>query len=151
MLVNAAGCGAMLKEYGHMLAEDPTLSQGAGEFSGRVRDIHEFLAEIELRPLRNGFPEKVTYQDACHLAHGQRVRQPPRDLLRLVPGIEWTDLPRSDWCCGSAGIYNLTQPEAADRLLKKKVDAIESTGHPCWPSATRAARFSSRWASGGGG
>ncbi len=128
VIVNAAGCGAMLKEYGHVLADDPTLSQGTGEFSGRVRDIHEFLVEIALRPLRNDFPEKVTYQDACHLAHGQRVRRPPRDLLRLVPGMEWTDLPRSDWCCGSAGIYNLTQPEAADRLLEKKVDAIESTG-----------------------
>jgi glycolate oxidase iron-sulfur subunit len=128
VVVNSAGCGAMLKEYGHLLENDPQYGDRARAFSERVSDVSELLADAGLRPPTRPFAERVTYQDACHLAHGQGVRTPPRELLRAVPGLEWVDLPRSDWCCGSAGIYNLTQPELANQLLEKKVNHIESTG-----------------------
>lgn len=124
VVVNAAGCGSTMKDYCHLLPE----SQESEGFSRRVTDIHEFLAEAGFRLPSNEFPEKVAYQDACHLAHGQSIRRSPRELLRSVPGLELVDLPRSDWCCGSAGIYNLTQPEAANQFLEKKIDAIASTG-----------------------
>ncbi len=124
VVVNAAGCGSMMKDYCHSLSG----SQDSERFSHRVRDIHEFLARIDLRSPLNEFPEKVAYQDACHLAHGQSITRAPRDLLCSIPGLELVALPRSDWCCGSAGTYNLTQPEAANRLLEKKIDAIASTG-----------------------
>jgi glycolate oxidase iron-sulfur subunit len=128
VVVNSAGCGAMLKEYEHLLEDDPPYADRARAFSHRVSDVSELLAKAALRPPTRPFTERVTYQDACHLAHGQGVRTPPRELLRAVPGLDWVDLPRSDWCCGSAGIYNLTQPELANQLLEKKIDHIESTG-----------------------
>jgi glycolate oxidase iron-sulfur subunit len=119
---NAAGCGSTLMEYGHWLSGDPM----AAAFSRSVRDISELLIDAEL-PLRR-VDAMVTYHDPCHLAHGQRVRAEPRALLKKIPGLQWVDLPDSELCCGSAGIYNLLEPEMADRLLELKVGRIAETG-----------------------
>ncbi|MDR5695825.1 MAG: (Fe-S)-binding protein [Armatimonadota bacterium] len=128
VLTNAAGCGAAMKEYGHLLADDPAYVHKAMEFARKVRDVTEFLAEIGLNPPPGHVPLRVTYQDPCHLAHGQRVRAQPRALLRAIPGIELVEMEASDRCCGSAGIYNLTQPEMSRRLLEEKVANIQRTG-----------------------
>jgi glycolate oxidase iron-sulfur subunit len=122
VVVNAAGCGSAMKEYGHWLPDDPAMAA----FSRRVRDVTEILldAELPLGPL----PMAVTYHDACHLAHGQRVRSEPRALLARIPGLRLVPLPDSDLCCGSAGVYNLLEPAIADRLLAMKIDRIVETG-----------------------
>ena len=99
-----------------------------GEFSDRVKDISEFLAELGLRPPTGEVPWRATYHDACHLVHAQAVRQAPRELLEQVPGLELFPLPESDICCGAAGSYHLTEPEMADDLVARKVAHIESTG-----------------------
>jgi glycolate oxidase iron-sulfur subunit len=121
VVVNAAGCGSALKEYGHWLADD-----AARFFAERVRDVSELLVgcDLPLRPLR----ETVTYHDACHLAHGQRIRAEPRELLRRIPGLTLVDLPDSDLCCGSAGVYNLLEPEMAGELGRRKAQRIRETG-----------------------
>jgi glycolate oxidase iron-sulfur subunit len=122
IVVNAAGCGSALKEYDHWLPED-----AARLFAERVRDVSEVLAAGELPPLRP-LPVTVTYHDACHLAHGQRVRAEPRSLLRRVPELTLVDLPDSDLCCGSAGVYNLLEPEMAGELGRRKAARIRETG-----------------------
>jgi glycolate oxidase iron-sulfur subunit len=128
IVVNSAGCGSMMKEYGHLLKDDPDYAHAAVEFSEKVKDVSEVLASLpELAPFQET-PVRATYHDACHLAHGQRVRTQPRALLEKIPGLNLAPLEDSDWCCGSAGIYNFTQPELAERLLERKVDAIEATG-----------------------
>ncbi|HET7559964.1 MAG TPA: heterodisulfide reductase-related iron-sulfur binding cluster [Limnochordia bacterium] len=128
ILVNAAGCGSSLKEYGHLLADDPEWAERAKTFSGRVLDVSEFLARIELEPPKaNPGVDEITYHDACHLLHGQGVRHQPRTLLRKLPGVELVPLVEADICCGSAGIYNLVQPEMADDLLHRKVEHIAAT------------------------
>lgn len=121
IVANAAGCGSALKEYGHWLNDD----ERAARFSRRVRDISELLVDADL-PLRR-LDVVATYHDPCHLAHGQKVRSQPRALLRKIPGLRLVDLPDSDLCCGSAGIYNLTEPHMADRLLEGKLDRIVET------------------------
>jgi glycolate oxidase iron-sulfur subunit len=128
VITNAAGCGSTLKEYGRLLAEDPEYAEKARQFTAKVRDITEFLAAIELAPPPRRLPLRVTYQDACHLAHGQGIRSQPRKLLSLIPGLELTPLRDSDTCCGSAGIYNIVQPEMADALLRRKMGNIAATG-----------------------
>jgi glycolate oxidase iron-sulfur subunit len=122
VVANAAGCGSAMREYGHWLDGDPR----ARQFSLRVRDISELLADAEL-PLR---PMEVTatYHDPCHLAHGQRIRREPRALLNRIPGLTLVELVESDLCCGSAGIYNLLEREMAERLLELKVSRIAETG-----------------------
>jgi glycolate oxidase iron-sulfur subunit len=121
IVVNAAGCGSALKEYGHWLPDD-----AARLFAERVRDVSEVLAgaELPLRPLR----ETVTYHDACHLAHGQRVRTEPRELLRRIPGLTLVELADSELCCGSAGVYNLLEPGIAGQLGGQKAARIRETG-----------------------
>jgi glycolate oxidase iron-sulfur subunit len=121
VVANAAGCGSALKEYGHWIP-----SGDAELFSRKVRDVAEVLAESELplAPLR----EIVTYHDACHLAHGQRIRSEPRELLRRIPGLTLVELPDSDVCCGSAGVYNLLEPDIATELARRKVERIRETG-----------------------
>ncbi len=126
--INAAGCGSTLKEYGHLLAGDPRYAERAEEFSRRVRDITELLADLPLRAPSVALRSRVTYQDACHLAHAQRVREQPRAVLQTIPGIELVELAGSDVCCGSAGIYNLTQPAMSRELLERKMDAAEASG-----------------------
>jgi glycolate oxidase iron-sulfur subunit len=128
IVVNSAGCGSAMKEYGHLLHDDPAYADAAREFSAKVKDISEVLAALpELAPFEKT-PVRATYHDACHLAHGQKVRSQPRELLEAIPGLELVPLAESDWCCGSAGIYNFTQPELAAQLLERKVENIENTG-----------------------
>jgi len=122
IVTNAAGCGSALREYGHRLPE----SRAAAEMAERTRDVSELLAgsELPLVPV----DATVTYHDACHLAHGQRVRSQPRALLARIPGLRLIELKDSDLCCGSAGVYNLLEPEMAERLLAMKLDRIAETG-----------------------
>jgi glycolate oxidase iron-sulfur subunit len=128
VLVNAAGCGAAMKEYGHLLRDDPAYAEKASRFSAKVKDAGEFLAGIGLRGKLAPLPMTVTYQDPCHLAHGQRIRAQPRTLLQGIPGLELREMEGADRCCGSAGIYNITHSEMSQHLLKEKMDAIVATG-----------------------
>ena len=128
IIVNAAGCGSTMKEYGHLLHDDPAWAPRARAFSAKVKDISEFLASIELntadlKPLN----ATATYQEPCHLAHAQRITAQPRKLLRAIPGLTLKEMPESALCCGSAGIYNVTEPEMAERLGSRKLDNAEST------------------------
>lgn len=124
--VNAAGCGAMMKEYAHLLAEDPEWSDRAAKVSARVRDVSELLAEAG--PVQGGqLPFKVTYDAPCHLQHAQRVTQAPLALLSAIPGLELIPLHESDQCCGAAGIYNLIEPETSDLVLDRKMVHIAAT------------------------
>ena len=129
VLVNAAGCGSAMKDYAHVLRDDPDWSDRAARFAAKVRDVTEFLAEVEPRaPRRPIALDRVAYHDACHLAHAQGVRAQPRELLRGIPGLEVIDPPDWEICCGSAGIYNLTQPEPAAELGRRKVANLRQTG-----------------------
>jgi glycolate oxidase iron-sulfur subunit len=131
IIINAAGCGHTLKEYGHILADDPEYKQKAEDFSHKVKDIQEFLSAIKLTaklsPLTS---EKLTivYQDACHLLHGQKISLQPRQLLKQIPGVQLTEPLDASLCCGSAGIYNMLQPEVAEELGKQKTANLLNTG-----------------------
>lgn len=126
-VVNAAGCGAALKEYGHLFAEDPAWHERAQRFAARVRDVTEVLDAMELDPRIGPLPLRATYQDPCHLAHAQRVVAAPRRLLSRIPELELVEMPESALCCGSAGVYNLTQPAMAERLGQRKIANLAST------------------------
>ncbi len=136
IVVNAAGCGAILKEYVDLLYEDPAYAAKAAAFVSKVKDIHEFLIGLPLVPppspsgrgVGGEGPLRVTYQDACHLLHAQRIKDAPRVLLRSIRGIELVEMAEADWCCGSAGIYNLTQPALSGQILARKVVNIVETG-----------------------
>jgi glycolate oxidase iron-sulfur subunit len=130
VVVNSAGCGSAMKEYGALLADDPFWAGRAARFSARVRDVMEVLADLEVqRPARlHPIPARVAYHDACHLAHAQGVREQPRAVLRRIPGLALVDLRESDVCCGSAGIYNLVAPETADDLGARKAGNIAASG-----------------------
>lgn len=128
VVVNTSGCGAHMKAYGALLADDPAYAERARRFAASVRDLSEFLATTPLRGPLAPVPMTVTYHDPCHVVHGQKIRSAPRQLLAQLPALRVVDLPESDWCCGSAGIYNLTQPEMAGRLLRRKVRHVTSTG-----------------------
>jgi glycolate oxidase iron-sulfur subunit len=128
VVVNTSGCGAHMKAYGMLLADDPVYAERARRFAASVQDISEFLAREPLRGPLRPVAMKVTYHDPCHVVHGQKIRAEPRRLLAQIPGLEVTELTESDWCCGSAGIYNLTQPEMATRLLHRKVRHVLATG-----------------------
>jgi glycolate oxidase iron-sulfur subunit len=129
IITNAAGCGSTLKEYDHLFNENEPEYQKAVTFKSKVRDITEYLANLgvvtPLRPLKPLYL-RVTYQDSCHLLHGQKVRNAPRDLLKQIPGLELVELPHSDICCGSAGVYNVTQTKASLELLDDKMKNIAS-------------------------
>jgi glycolate oxidase iron-sulfur subunit len=127
-VVNAAGCGSALKEYGRLLADDPAWRTRAEAFSSRVRDVTEVLDAMELPPARTKRDLRVTYQEPCHLVHAQRVSAAPRRLLRKIRGLELVEMNESAVCCGSAGIYNVTEPDMAERLQARKVGNIEATG-----------------------
>jgi glycolate oxidase iron-sulfur subunit len=124
VVVNAAGCGAALKEYSELFHDDPVYHQKAERFAAKVRDIAELLVEVGFDPPKAGLERTIAYHDACHLCHAQKVRSQPRELLQSIPGLQLVEMPDSDRCCGSAGIYNLTHPEMADALLERKVDDI---------------------------
>ncbi len=129
IITNAGGCGSHLKHYSHLLADDSRYASRAVEWDRKVKDIHEWLVEIGIEAPRakEPAPLHVTYHESCHLCHGQKVTSQPRQMLKSIPGLKLTELPESNWCCGSAGIYNLTQPEMADQLLDRKVNHIETT------------------------
>jgi glycolate oxidase iron-sulfur subunit len=128
IVVNTSGCGAHMKAYGALLADDPRYRERAERFARSVRDVSEFLAGAPLRGPLSALTMTVAYHDPCHVVHGQKIRSEPRRLLAQIPELKLVDLVESDWCCGSAGIYNLTQPEMAERLLERKVNHILATG-----------------------
>jgi glycolate oxidase iron-sulfur subunit len=128
VIVNVAGCGAMLKDYEELLIHDTAYAEPAARFIAKTKDICEFLSDLPLRRPTRALNMKVTYHDPCHLAHGQQIRYQPREILRMIPGLQLVDLVESDWCCGAAGTYNLTQPEMSAKLAKRKLDHIDNTG-----------------------
>ncbi|HET9581916.1 MAG TPA: (Fe-S)-binding protein [Gemmatimonadota bacterium] len=128
LVSNAAGCGAHLKEVGHLFADDPEWADRAAAFSAAVVDVSDFLVREGVRRPKRPFSLRATYHDPCHLVHGQRVVEAPRLLLRAIPGLDLVPLAEATWCCGSAGIYNVTHPEAAEELLRRKVGHIRATG-----------------------
>jgi glycolate oxidase iron-sulfur subunit len=127
-IVNAAGCGAALKEYGWLLKDDPVWSERGERFASRVRDASEFLGDAGLTATPGPLRLRVAYDDPCHLLHGQRIREQPRALLSAIPEVQVMPLTEADWCCGSAGVYNVTQPELSAKLLERKVGHIKSSG-----------------------
>ncbi len=127
IIVNAAGCGANMKEFGHLLHDEPAWHARARAFSARVKDVTEFLASIKLTPPTGHLPLRVTYQEPCHLVHAQRISREPRALLRMIPGLHLVEMEESSLCCGSAGIYNVTNPDMAQRLLDRKLDHALAT------------------------
>ena len=130
VIVNSAGCGSTLKEYGELLEQDPEYAEQARRFSALVRDVTEFLAELPFEPPQGSVRQRVTYQDSCHLVHGQKVRSAPRELLRAIPGLELVELEAPDRCCGSAGIYSFAQREMSLRLLDDKMRDVAAVGAP---------------------
>jgi len=147
IITNAAGCGSHLKHYDELLANDRIYARRARQWSAKLKDIHEWLVEIGWKPPNSPaappptFPisalrspvsptpvSTVTYHEACHLCHGQKITRQPREILRRIPGLDLVELPESTWCCGSAGIYNITQPEMSRKLLERKMANIETTG-----------------------
>lgn len=129
IITNAGGCGSHLKHFHKLLADDAVYRERARLWDAKVKDVHEWLVAAGLRAPAGRLREiAVTYHESCHLSHGQKIVSQPRELLRAIPNLKLVELPESSWCCGSAGIYNLIQPEMADQLLRRKLDHIESTG-----------------------
>ncbi|MBM3956671.1 MAG: 4Fe-4S dicluster domain-containing protein, partial [Gemmatimonadetes bacterium] len=128
IITASAGCGSTMKEYGELLRDDPHYSSRAEQVASLTKDIHEYLVELPFEPPRAAMNLRVTYQDACHLAHAQRIREAPRRILRSIPGVEFVELPEADVCCGSAGTYSLTQRDMSGRLGRRKVANVKSTG-----------------------
>jgi len=128
VITNAAGCGSTLKEYADLFTPDSHEREQAEKFRGRMKDVTEFLVELGLTAPMRPVPLRVTVQDSCHLLHGQRVREAPRKLLRAVPGVEVVEMALADHCCGSAGVYNVTQPEASAALLAEKMECARESG-----------------------
>lgn len=131
IISNAGGCGSHLRHYGPLLADDPNYHERARAWDAKLKDVHEWLAQIGVRaPEAAPFdqPTTITYHESCHLVHGQKVTRQPRELLRLLPGVTITELPEATWCCGSAGVYTITQPEQATLLQERKTRNILTTG-----------------------
>jgi glycolate oxidase iron-sulfur subunit len=130
IITNAAGCGSTLKEYDELLEHDPEYATWAREFVSRMRDVTEFLASIGVkRDTLGRLDYSVTYQDSCHLAHGQKIRSAPRELLRAIPGLRLREMPNADICCGSAGIYNVLHTDMAMAVLERKMEGVNAV-HP---------------------
>lgn len=141
IIMNSAGCGAFMKEYGVVLADDPVYAAPAMELAGKVQDISEFLFKIGLRIDKKGgdasLSKRVTYHDPCHLVHSQKISDEPRRLIQSIPGVEYVELTEASWCCGSAGIYNITHHDTAMQLLDRKIENVRKanpdiivTGNP---------------------
>ena len=130
IISNAGGCGSHLKHYSKLLHDDPEYVERAKIWDAKLKDIHEWLIEIGVQPpLADHAPEQVvTYHESCHLCHGQKITSQPRQLLQTIPNLKLIELPESSWCCGSAGIYNIIQPEMANELLARKLRHVQSTG-----------------------
>jgi glycolate oxidase iron-sulfur subunit len=127
IILNSAGCGSFLKDYGHLLKNDPIWADKAKAFSAKVKDITEYLVALGPRPMPTPIKARLTYHDACHLSHGQKITSPPRQLLKAIPGVTYVEMMDADQCCGSAGVYNYLQPEMARELQKKKVANVLAT------------------------
>ena len=127
IVTDCATCGSMLKGYGKLLADDPTWVERAAAFSSRVRDVSEFLMSIPLEKPRGRIEGRVTYHDPCHLRRGQGVWEQPRDLLKMIDGLEFVELPEADWCCGSAGSQLITHYDTSLKVLKRKADNLAIT------------------------
>ena len=127
IVVNAAGCGAAMKEYDYLLRDDAEYAEKAKRFSAKVKDAGEFLAGLGLVGPMAPINLTVTYQDPCHLAHGQKVRSQPRQLLQAIPGLKLIEMEGADRCCGSAGIYNITHAGMSQHLLKEKMQSVGAT------------------------
>ena len=127
ILTNAAGCGSTLKEYDHLLADDPAYCEKAAKFKSKMEDVTRFLSTIDLNQEMGRVDKVATYQDSCHLAHGQGIKLAPRKLLNAVPGLKYREMPMADICCGSAGVYNVAQNDMAMALLQTKMQTINST------------------------
>ncbi|WP_408648801.1 glycolate oxidase subunit GlcF [Tumidithrix elongata] len=132
VIINASGCGHTLKEYGHILQDDPVYAAKAKEFAKKVKDVQEFLADVgltaKLFPLQEASPLTIVYQDACHMLHGQKISVQPRQLLKQIPNVQLREPLDAALCCGSAGVYNILQPEVGDELGKQKVENLVDTG-----------------------
>jgi glycolate oxidase iron-sulfur subunit len=128
VVVNSAGCGSSMKEYADLLADDPAYAEKAKEFTRRVRDVAEILVEVGPVAPRHPLPVTIAYHDACHLGHAQGIRSQPRQLLRGIPGVEVREIPEKDVCCGSAGIWNILNPEPAKELGDRKARNVLKTG-----------------------
>jgi glycolate oxidase iron-sulfur subunit len=127
VVINAAGCGSTMKDYGYLMRDDPNYAERARAFSAKCRDISEVLVELEPRAARQPIPLKVAYQDSCHLQHAQTVRTQPRSILQQIPGLQLLEPAETALCCGSAGIYNLVQPVPAQELGQRKVRNVLAT------------------------
>ena len=127
IIINSAGCGATLKEYEVLMEHHPTYAEKAKAFATKMQDISEFLAEIEMKPPEGEIRRRVTYDEPCHLVHGQQIRLQPRKVLQSIPGLELIELRESEWCCGGAGIYNIVQPELSAQILERKMSYIAET------------------------
>jgi glycolate oxidase iron-sulfur subunit len=127
IVTDCATCGSTLKEYGKFLADDPAWAERSAAFSARVRDISEFLMSIPLEKPQGRLEARVTYHDPCHLRRGQGVWKQPRELLQMIDGIEFVELPEADWCCGSAGSQLITHYETSLKVLQRKTDNLAST------------------------
>jgi glycolate oxidase iron-sulfur subunit len=134
IVINAAGCGSNVKEYGHLLRDDPAYAERAQKFSAKCRDVSEVIAELEPRAKRHPIAMRIAYQDSCHLLHAQGIRTQPRDLLKGIPGLEVLELLETG-CCGSAGIYNLIEPHTARELGERKARSVAQTGATALVSA----------------
>ncbi len=131
IITNAGGCGSHLKTYGHLLHDDPLYAAKATMWDSKLKDIHEWLVQIGFRrPTADAGLAEVTYHESCHLTHGQKILSQPRQILASIPGLTLKELPESNWCCGSAGIYNITQPEQSQKLLTRKIGHITATKSP---------------------
>ena len=127
IVTNAAGCGSTLKEYAHLFAPGSQDQDKAAEFTAKMRDVSEFLVNLGLTATLQRLPVRVTYQDSCHLVHGQKISEAPRELIRAVPGVQFIEMQLADQCCGSAGVYNVTETEASLELLALKMQSIRAT------------------------
>jgi glycolate oxidase iron-sulfur subunit len=128
IVVNAAGCGSAMKEYGELLRDDAGYASRARAFAQKCVDVSEALADAEPHAARHALPVRVAYHDACHLGHAQRIKRQPREILASIPGVEICEIPEADLCCGSAGVYNLLEPDAAIALRDRKVRNVAQTG-----------------------
>jgi glycolate oxidase iron-sulfur subunit len=128
VITNAAGCGSTLKEYHELLSDDPVYAEKARQFAAMMRDVTEFLASIDWNRNLGPVPAIVTYQDSCHLLHGQKIRNAPRQLLAGIPGLEFREMPFADICCGSAGIYNVVENAMSLQILRSKMQSVNTTG-----------------------
>jgi glycolate oxidase iron-sulfur subunit len=127
IIVNSAGCGSAMKEYGELLKDDPAYQKKAERFGKMVKDVSEFLAGLPLAAGSKAIKARVTYQDSCHLVHAQRIKEAPRKVLRAIPGLTLVEMQAADMCCGAAGVYNITQPEMSAKLLGEKMANARAT------------------------